>query len=157
VNEGRRPWKAAKQMPPKTPRLVLPPAVRFTIPLLIGAAAGVHYGPAWAVGGAAAVLSWLVPLWLKSHQLLSAQLAHPRAAFAVFSYVLATLWFPFLAILIDAPGNQRYMPAVLVPASAGLSVMLTALCWPSQMRFARMRASAALDSPAQVLGQDEQH
>jgi hypothetical protein len=154
VNEWQ--WKAAKQMPPKTPRRALPPAVRFTIPLLIGAAVGIRYGPVWAAGGAAAVLCWLVPLWFKSHQLLSAQLAHPRAAFGVFSYVLATLWFPFLAVLIDDPEKHRYMPAVLVPAAAGLSVFVTALCWRFQMRFARMRTSAALDSAAQSLGQDEQ-
>jgi len=68
------------------------------------------------------------------------------------------LWFPFLTILIDDPEMHRYMPAVLVPVAAGTSVMLMAIAWPSQRRFlARMRARAALDSSAQVLGQGEQH
>jgi hypothetical protein len=95
--------------------------------------------------GVAAILAWLLALALSRRDLLSAQLNHPARAFVFFAYVLATVFFPVLAVVWH-PGS----PWFCVVGACVLGVVLTVAVWPAQRRFyERMRRRAAMRPPAE--------
>jgi hypothetical protein len=138
-----RHWKSYRELCPKARRPVRDTIVTFTILPLLGALGGASLGLIAALSGAAAILAWLVPVRLRRARLLSGQLAHPYVAFAAFSYILGSLFFPVAAVVGHNAG-----PGVVIAVAAGIGVLLTAAMWPAQRKFyARMRARAALQPP----------
>jgi hypothetical protein len=138
-------WVTFSRLTPRTANPVAGAIVAFVALPLIGMIPAASYKPAWAwaVGGAASILAWLVPLAVARKHLLAAQLAHPAGAFAAFSYVLATMFFP---IAVHLSNGARLI--ITLGISVGLGVALIGAFWPAQQRFyARMRARAQLAQP----------
>ena len=138
-------WAAFGRLSPRTANPVAGAVVAFVALPLIGMVPAATYKPhwAWAIGGAVSMLAWLVPLAAGRKHLLAAQLAHPAGAFAAFSYVLATVFFP---VVVHVSNGAKV--AVTVGISLGLSVALVGGFWPAQRRFyTRMRTRAQLEEP----------
>jgi hypothetical protein len=139
-------WATFGRLSPRSANPVVGSIVVFVVLPLFGTIPAGSYKPpwAWAIGGAASMLAWVVPLAVFRKKLLTAQLAHPVLAFAAFSYLLASAFFP--AVVIISHGARV---AITLGISVVLGVAPIGAFWPAQQRFcARMRTRAQLASPS---------
>jgi uncharacterized protein DUF695 len=139
-------WATFSRLSPRSANPVVGSIVVFVVLPLIGMIPAGSYKPpwAWAIGGAASMLAWVVPLAVFRKKLLAAQLAHPAVAFAAFSYLLATVFFPVVVII-----SHGARVAITLGISVLLGVALIGALWPAQQRFyARMRTRGQLTPPS---------
>jgi hypothetical protein len=139
-------WTTFARLSPRGSNPVVGVITLFVILPLIGTLPATSYHPhvAWAFGGAASMLVWLLPLAVFRKKLLAAQLARPAMAFAAFTYLLAALFFPVVVTL-----SHGAKVAITIGISVGLSVVLVGAFWPAQQRYyARMRDRARLAQPS---------
>lgn len=148
VREDKR-WSVFRELCPKARNHRRDAVIAFCVLPLIGALPGVRYGISWAGVGVTAILAWMILLSLgRKAKLLTAQLAHPAAAFACFAYIFATIFFPPLALWWH-PSS----PWACAGGACALGVAITAAVWPAQRKYNdRMRRRAALTSPAEAAG-----
>jgi hypothetical protein len=144
VRKDKR-WHVFRELCPKVRNRKRDLALLFCVLPLIGAVPGAWYGVDWAGVGVAAILAWMIvlPLAGRKTDLLAAQLAHPAAAFALFAYVFATIFFGALALWW-----HPISPWACAGGACALGAVITAAIWPAQRKFYdRMRRRAGLRPP----------